>query len=437
MRADKIFFWATCCFLLGVLLASMADSWALSFWLPILIGCLIVFVILFLGKPLPALLAVFIVIGAGYYAFYDFYQKDEVWEFTKPIVINGIVREVKSGLSSQKLKVGEIQITTSRYPIWDYGDEVRVEGVIKKVPDEWRGYFAKEDIFGLMNFPKITLVAKNQGSPLKAALLKLNIFIRYALKKVLPPEKAAFMTGLIIGETSEFSPEFKDKLRLTGTAHLVALSGYNIAVIASAAAMFFSFWLSRRWSFVLTMLVILAFVIMTGAESSVVRAAIMGFILLLANQVGQQYFLRNTLAAAALIMVLVNPKVLVFDIGFQLSFAAVLGIAYLRPWLQKILHMSDDPGVFSWRSNFLTTTAAQLAVLPIILANSGSFSFLSIFSNILILEVIPLTMTLGFLIVGASIFSYHLALIIGLIAQVFLGYILGIIDIFARLNSLF
>ena len=253
----------------------------------------------------------------------------------------------------------------------------------------------------------------------------------------MPQEKAVFLAGLTLGETSEFTPELKTKLRLTGTTHLVALSGYNISIIAKVAALILGAWLSRRWSFILTTLLITGFVIMTGAEASVVRAAIMGFILLLADQINRQYFLRNALALTALTMVVINPKVLAFDLGFQLSFLAVLGIVYLRPWLQKLFHFKDDPGILSWRANFLTTTAAQLAVLPLLLTNFGYFSPISILTNILILEFIPITMALGFFTAAAAIFSYPLALTIGWLAQLFLGYILGVINICEKIIGIF
>ena len=105
----------------------------------------------------------------------------------------------------------------------------------------------------------------------------------------------------------------------SGTTHLVALSGYNITVIAIAVSTLLSYFLRRRIVFWLSILTIIAFVLMTGAEASVVRAAIMGGIILLAKQIGRIHSMRNAIVFAALLMVLFNPKILRFDIGFQLS----------------------------------------------------------------------------------------------------------------------
>ena len=136
-------------------------------------------------------------------------------------------------------------------------------------------------------------------------------------------------------------------------------------------------------------------------------------------------------------MVLINPKILAFDIGFQLSFMALIGIIYLEPWLRKKFKAKDEAGLLGWRSNFWTTTSAQLAVLPILIYHFGFVSPVSILTNVLLLEFIPVTMGLGFSIGFASIISYWLAWLIALPAQAFLGYELTIINLFSNILNIF
>jgi len=192
-------------------------------------------------------------------------------------------------------------------------------------------------------------------------------------------------------------------------------------------------WFSRRKIFLLSTLTIILFVIMTGAEASVVRAAIMGFIVLLANQVQRLYSFRNAIAIAAFLMILFNPKILVWDIGFQLSFAAVMGLVYLEPAIRKLFKVSPKPGFLNWRANLLTTVSAQLAVIPILLSNFSSFSLIGFLTNILVLTFVPATMFLGLLVVAAGILSYYLAQVIGWLANIFLSYEIGVIDLFAKI----
>ena len=220
----------------------------------------------------------------------------------------------------------------------------------------------------------------------------------------------------------------------SGTTHLVALSGQNITIIVIAISSFFGFFSRRKSVFWLTLLIITFFVLMTGAEASVVRAAIMGGIILLAKQISRIHSMRNVIAVAAFIMVLYNPQVLRFDFGFQLSFAALIGIVYFSPTIKKIFKMKEGEGFLGWRENFLTTTSAQLAVLPLILINFSNFSPLSLLANILILEAIPLTMIFGFALGAIGFISLPMAIIFSWFVNLFLIYELAIIDIFSKIS---
>ena len=286
-----------------------------------------------------------------------------------------------------------------------------------------------------MGFPKMELISQNNGSAIKAGLLKINLAIQDSFKKVLPLEKATFLSGLTLGETGEFSEEFEEKLRLTGTTHLVALSGYNIAVIATVVLLALNRWFSRWTSSLFAIIVIISFVVMTGAEASVVRAALMAMVLTIAEYSSRQYYFRNAIVFVALLMVLANPKVLVFDVGFQLSFLATLGIVYLRPVLKNKLGFNDEPGFLSWKDNLLTTSSAQIVVLPILIFSFGQFSPFSLLTNVLILEFIPVTMAIGFFIAIAGIFFSSLAFILSLAIQPLLFYIFGVINIFSFIQS--
>jgi competence protein ComEC len=124
---------------------------------------------------------------------------------------------------------------------------------------------------------------------------------------------------------------------------------------------------------------------------------------------------------------------LVFDAGFQLSFAALLGIVYVAPTLNKIFGMRSG-GFLSWKENAVTTTAAQMMALPILLSSFGVFSLASLLANILILEFIPITMGVGFVIAFMGLFSGFLAKIFGILANIFISYEFAIINIFSKFS---
>jgi competence protein ComEC len=254
-----------------------------------------------------------------------------------------------------------------------------------------------------------------------------------AYERVLPPEEATFLSGLTIGARGTLRDELKTAMQQSGTTHLVALSGYNITILAYVVMSILLLFSSRRVAFVIATLIIVCFVIMTGAEASVVRAAIVGFLVLVAREMGRGHSMRNIILCAGVMMVLLNPKILVFDVGFQLSFLALLGILYVRPALMMLFRISDA-SFLSWRDNLLTTLAAQLTTLPVLVINFGMFSPISLISNILILEFIPLTMALGFLTAFTSFISYHLSFILGLLTLIFLKIELWCIYTFARMS---
>ncbi|MDO8466540.1 MAG: ComEC/Rec2 family competence protein [bacterium] len=448
VKLHDIFFWFACFFLAGVLVASVVSGFTHAYLIAgLFILLLFLLVIVVRRKSLVvdgsslvslSLVVLSLVVGSVYFFAFDYAKQDNRIIFGEKVQFSGVIREAEQRLSSQKLVIENIQINTSRYPAFDYGDEIKVVGVVKKPDAEFASYYKKEGIAGVVGFPEIELVSSGNGSPVKAQLLKIKSFFESSFKKVLPFDQAVFMAGLTLGETAEFSDELKEKLRATGTSHLVALSGYNISVIISTVINLLAlWWFTKRFSFWISSGMVLGFVVMTGAEASVVRAAMMGFLILLADKLHRVYYFRNAVAATALVMVGVNPHILAFDIGFQLSFAALLGITYFQPWIEKKLKWQDKSGYFNWRKHLTTTTSAQIAVLPILLYHFGQFSPIGLISNVLLLEFIPITMGLGFFIGFASLIAYPLAWALSFPASILLGYELGVINVCAKIITAF
>lgn len=443
MRIHDITFYSAGFFLVGILLA----SFKLSFLLILILAALMAALFLFIGllNKVPkfywlAGLSLLTILGSGYYFYRDARENKSVnIIFDKKIdFIGKIVNDPDRG-QSQKLIInlespysGKILVKLKPYPSFNYGDLIKFKGAIKQPePQSYAEYLAKDSVFGITDFPMTELVSENNGSSIKTKLFNLKEKVITNFQKVLPYEKAAFLSGITLGEQAEFSKEFKEKMSKSGTTHLVALSGYNISIIVIAMFLFLNYFLSRRTTFILTVLAIIGFVIMTGMEVSAVRAAIMGFIVLLASQIGRVHSMRNAIVVAALIMVLINPKILYFDIGFQLSFLALIGIIYLSPAIEKYLKIKEDEGFLGWKKNFSTTLSAQILVAPLLIINFGQFSLVGFLANILILEAIPLTMFFGFLMAIMGFISLFLTTILGWFINLILSYEIGVINLFS------
>lgn len=387
-----------------------------------------------------AALLLFMPAGAFYYTADDVHFSDTPLPEGKRTLRAEIVSlpTVKEGTQDAVLELADSELRVlaklPAYPAFLYGDKLTFVGRIEEpFSDAYRAYLAKERVRGVVAFPKIVEYEANTLS-VRGALYALREKIVDAFRLTLPPREAALMAGLAVGAREDFSEDFRNAMAKSGTTHLVALSGYNISVVVMAAMGFFLLFFPRRFAFVATLAVVLSFVLMTGAEASVVRAAVMGGIALLAKHMGRRMDVRNAILFAALIMVLINPKVLAFDLGFQLSFLALLGLVYVRPALDRLIGWERGRGVFSWRENLTTTAAAQLAVAPLLIHSFGSVSLSSLFANLVVLEVVPLAMGLGFVLAAVVFVSLTIGHILGFLVFLVLRFQTFIIELFAMFS---
>lgn len=312
----------------------------------------------------------------------------------------------------------------------NYGDVLKIKGSIEPPAQK----ADKPKVFS----PTVEKIASRRGFWLKQKLLELKEKFILKYQRFLPAEAAALISGLTFGGRADFSPELKEAMIRSGTTHLVALSGYNISVVVHAVAAAFGFWLNRRLTFFLTSIFILLFVLMTGGEASIVRAAIMGFLLLAARESGRVSKLDNVLILTAAGMTLFNPTLPVYDIGFQLSFLSLIGIVYLAPALVRIWGWEKaDAGFLGWRENLTLTVSAQAAVLPILIHHFREFSLTAVAANTLILGTVPAAMFLGFILAALGFVSEYLGIVVGWLTNIILSYQLAVIKTFSQIRLFF
>lgn len=320
---------------------------------------------------------------------------------------------------------GEAAFLLSRGTQMRYGDVLAVKGELQ----------APQHDFDLPTaaFPEKVEIIGYEASPLKRPLFAFKHFLIGSIQEVLPQQPAALLAGVLMGWQGDFTNAFKEAMRHSGTTHLVALSGYNIAlVVVSLTALLRSFF-SIKTSFWLTAGGIMLFVIMVGGQASVVRAAIMGIMVLAAQALGRGYSGIHAMVATAAVMVAISPGIMRFDYGFQLSFLSLVGMIYLSPLFLDLLRATENKGFLQWRENLATTSSAQLAVLPVLLWHFGQFSFSALAANVLVLACMPLTMMLGFVLLIVSKVPI-LAWMVAVPLRFLLEYEIGVISLFAWLR---
>ena len=259
----------------------------------------------------------------------------------------------------------------------------------------------------------------------------IHEFVNHRVRSILPEPQATLLLGLIMGENS-FSETWKDVFRTTGTSHIVAASGYNIAVVADLAMiLLITLGLYRKQAFPIVVFMIGGFVIIAGAGAAVVRAGVMGVLALTARHIGRHTSPRNIIAVTIVVMLLVEPRLLRDDVGFQLSIAATVGLIVFTDRIASLL--KRVPTLFGVRESLASTLAATVSTLPITLVSFGSLSVVAPFVNMLVLPFIPFAMAFGAGAIFIASIVPSTGVWIALPAWTALVTMTGIIGAFARI----
>lgn len=388
-------------------------------------------------------------------------KKNEEVEFTAIVV-----EDPQTSDSQQKLVVeadqweGKILVTKSRYPEYGYGDSLAIKGKLN-LPSQtesfdYKNYLAKNGIYSTINNPEIGFIEKARGNVLFSKIYWLKHKLSSSLYQNLPYPHNVLMAAILFGDQSRIPGcskkeieaakeegktcvKLKEQFNFTGLRHLTAVSGMHVAIMASlfmAIALGLGFW--RGQAFWITVSIVWLFILMIGFPASAVRAGIMGTLMLFAQKVGRPASSSRVVVIAATAMILQNPLLLRFDIGFQLSFLAVMGMIYLAPSFQRWLIFLPH-AILDIRSVVAQTLAAQVFTLPLIIFNFGQVSLYSPLANLLIVPFVPLMTVLGFFLAGIGLTCHPLAWFTSLPCWFLLEYLLKVVEIissfpFASLN---
>ncbi len=434
-------------------------------------GLALLFLILLFWKDekirLLAGVGILFLAGIFYYHIFDEFRKDELKNFyQKEVALQGqIVTEPdirsdkvkytiqvyniqeKETKESQKT-TGKVLVTHERYPEYQFADWLKISGKIQepqKYPDfDYKNYLSRFGIHSILTNSKVAKIEKpseiNQNIFLKSWLsfkkFLFNIKKDFSEKinQILPEPQSSFLAGLLLGAKRTMPQDLMDAFNRTGTTHIVVISGYNITIIIKAFMV-----LTRRWSkklaIMLAILGIFLFTIMVGGEAPVMRAALMALFIVWAERIGRKSDIGIALILTALIMILINPKILRFDLGFQLSFLAVAGLIWFVPILENLIsrlkYLKSLPALIS--EPLMATLAAQLFAVPIILYNFHRLSLIAPLANVLVLPLIPLTMFLGFLAVILTFIWLGLGQLIAFVTWLFLSYMIWVVFWLSRL----
>jgi competence protein ComEC len=330
-----------------------------------------------------------------------------------------------------------IASTLPRFPEIEPGFEIVVDGGLRPPPpdDPYGDYLRRIGVAGTLRSRTLEL-RPSELTP-AIALERMRRSAAAALAAAIPEPEAGLAAGIVIGLRDRVDRDLAADFTTVGASHVVAISGWNIAIVAACVAALGG-GLARRRRALLTAAAIIAYVALAGASPSVVRAAAMAGVVLVARESGRAGRAAAALGWAALILLLVDPR-LVSDAGFQLSTLATGGIlAWATPltaWLTRLVR-GRLPG---WLIECLgVSIAAQAATLPIVLVTFGRLAIVSPIVNLAIVPLVAPAMAasalalIGGLITGAGA-PAATATILGLPGWFLLSVIVSVVQASARL----
>jgi competence protein ComEC len=348
---------------------------------------------------------------------------------------------------SPEIIAGDALVRADRFSSFSYGDRVEVMGILETPPDfqdfSYRDYLARQGIFSLISNASVTTLTTREGSPVLQILFDLRQRALETLYSIFPDPEASLLAGILLGIESGISSEVREAFNDTSTTHIIAISGFNITILAALVISLTGRTLGMRKGAVVAAIVIAFYTLLVGADAAVVRAAIMGSLALFARFLGRVTLALASLSAAAIVMTLVNPYVL-WDVGFQLSFAATIGLVlYAEPikdgfvrvasrWMAagKAKRLSAPVGEF-----ILFTFAAQITTLPLTAYHFQRLSLVSFITNPIVLPAQPPLMILGGLAMLAGMIWLPLGQLLAWPAWLFPAFTIRVVDWFAGVPS--
>lgn len=318
----------------------------------------------------------------------------------------------------------------------DYGTQVLLEGeyIEPQEARNYKGFNYKEylktkKIYGSFKVDKFTVIKENNVNVFMQYSNKIRNKIIEVTKEILSDETEGLMIGILIGENTEISDKITENFSKSSLSHIVAISGSHITyIVIGLSFVLTKSKIPKKGIYIITILGLIFFMFITRFSPSVVRACIMGIIMLSSKIVYRKLDVLNSIAVSMLIILIDNPFA-IKDIGLQLSYLGTLGIVFLNAPISKFFkkYINDKiAGIIS------VTVSAQIAVLPITMLNFNTISTIFIISNLLALPVSGIITIYGYANVFLGMAFIELGKIFGVLLDFLTNLLIWIAEITAK-----
>jgi competence protein ComEC len=348
---------------------------------------------------------------------------------------------------------GNFLVTTDLYPTYDYGDFVTIKGELKSPPEidgfDYGNYLARYDIYSVIYYPKIESAkgSSNFGQKIFRLLLDGKQFLAAKINSNLPEPEAGLANAILLGYRRTVFREDLNTFSRVGLSHMIAISGSHITIMSAMIINFLlALGLRRQRANKIIFGFLILYPLITGLSASAVRSAIMGGLAFLAVYHHRNSSLIRALVFSASVMLVSNPLLLRNDIGFQLSFAAILGIIYIYPFgealrnklMAKIkikkrkLKKGTEKIIATLIDTVNLTLVSQIVILPIALVNFKQLSLIAPLANVLVLWTFPFLLAALIIALFLSSIMPFLGVLWFLPSYLLLKYIFVISNLLAK-----
>jgi competence protein ComEC len=341
---------------------------------------------------------------------------------------------------------GDVLVNVDSLSVVYYGDRVQVGGDLRYPSRSdtfsYAEFLARRGVFSIMPSASLVVLNESEANPFYRVLYQIKAHAQSTITHYLPEPSASLLTGILLGNQEGMSPQLESDFSKVGASHIIAISGFNMAVIAGLFQVVLTrLNFSERWVAVIAITFLVLYTLFVGAGATVVRAALMSSMLLIAPLLKRNTYIPATLASVVLFLTIIDPNTL-WDVSFQLSFLAVLGLVLFVNPLQKafdaflLKHFITKTarqfsGFFS--DSLIVTIAAQITTIPLMLLYFQNLSLVSLIVNVLIIPVQAVLMVLGGVALLLGMLSFPLVQGLFWLDMLLLDWTIGIVRLFANL----
>ncbi len=328
---------------------------------------------------------------------------------------------------------GQVLIQGNSFDEFFYGDLVFVKGKLETPPEfedfSYKEYLNSQGIVSLLKFDDVKRLDRENGKNLLIYIKELKYAITKKLEKLLPSPHSNLLSGIVYGAKSTMPEDFSHQLSVTGTTHIIAVSGYNITVLVSSLGVF-SYIFGRKRLYAISVIFLFLYMFFVGVDNiPVVRATIMGISFIVSKLLGRKGSFNVMFPFVIAILLFFNPLSYKL-ISFQLSFLSTLGLVILSNIIQAELYILPS---FA-RENVASTLAAIFFTMPVTLMNFNKVSIISPLANFFILPAVPFITIGGFFYIFIVVFFFNISKNLAYFFWFILEYVIKVEGVLSKLD---